>query len=207
MVHGSGAGGIRGDDGGGGDGIRTGGGGGIGGRGMGWGGNGGGDEDRGGVGLESVEYQDGMGGGIDGGGEQGGGWAGGRRGGGRGGTGVGDGRGGDGDDRGRDHGVGDADEGVKGDRGNGGAVSGLLPEEVLSTLIRLAATTAWACCVRRSCCTACIPPASARWLVSAPVETTTPERSGRGGGHVPHATWHLVRAMEKEAHPEGCAKK
>jgi len=115
----------------------------------------------------------------------------------RGGTGVGDGSGGDKDDGGSDRGVGDAGEGGKEDRGNGGAVTGLLPAEVLRALVRLGTTTAWACCARRwSICTACILTSRAPWLVSAPVEATTPDRSGGGGGHVPHATGQVVRAKE-----------
>ena len=113
--------------------------------------------------------------------------------GGRGGTGVGDVSGGDRDDGGSDHGVGDAGESGKGDRGNEGADKGLLPAEELSALVRLGTTTAWASCARRwLSCTVCIP----RWLVSAPVETTTPDRSGGGGGHVPHATGQVVSAIE-----------
>ena len=73
-------------------------------------------------------------------------------------------------------------------------MTGLLPAEVLSALVRLETTTAWACCARRwSSCTAFIPKARARLLASAPVETTTP---GGSGGHVPHATGQLVCAME-----------
>ena len=114
-------------------------------------------------------------------------------GGGRGGTGVGDGSGGNRDDGGSDHGVGDAGESGKGDRGYRGAVTGVLPAEVLRALIRLGTTPDWACYARRwSSCTACIP----RWLVSASVETTTPDRSGWGGGQVPHATGQVVRAKE-----------
>ena len=95
---------------------------------------------------------------------------------------------------GSDHGEGDAGEGGKRDRGNGGAITGLLPAEELSALVGLGATPAWACCARRwLSCTACIPTARARWLVSAPVEKTTP---GGSGGHVPHATGQLVRAKE-----------
>ena len=187
-VHGSGGGGKMGKEGGGWDGIRTCGVIGIGDSGMG----GGGAEDQGG-GPESGGYKDSVGGSTDGGGD--------RRGGGR----VGDGSGVDGDDGGSDHGVGDADNGGKGDCGNEGAVTRLLPAEVLSALVRLGTTPAWACCARRwLSCTACVPTARARWLVSAPVETTTP---GGSGGHVPHATGHLVRAMKYEAHAEGCAEK
>jgi hypothetical protein len=114
-------------------------------------------------------------------------------GGGRGGTGVGDGSGGDRDDGGSDHGVGDAGKSGKADRGNAGAPTGLLPAEVLGARVRLGATPAWASCARRwLSCTVCIP----RWLVSAPVETTTPDRSGGGGGHVPHATGQVVSAIE-----------
>ena len=50
---------------------------------------------------------------------------------------------------GRDHGVGDADEGGKGVCGNEGAVTRLLPAEVLDVLVRLGTTLAWACCARR----------------------------------------------------------
>ena len=183
-VHGSGGGGNMSNDGGGWDGIQTCGGVGIGDSGM----SGGGAEDQGGVG-----YKDGVGGSTGGGGDR------------RGGRPVGDGSGGDGDDGGSDDAVGDAGNGGKGDRGNGGAVTGLLPTEELSALVGLGATPAWACCARRwLSCTACIPIARARWLVSAPVATTTP---GGSGGHVPHATGHLVRAMKYEAHAEGCAEK
>ena len=50
---------------------------------------------------------------------------------------------------GRDRGVGDADEGGKGVCGNEGAVTRLLPAEVLDVLVRLGTTPAWACCARR----------------------------------------------------------
>ena len=110
------------------------------------------------------------------------------------------GQGGKGGSRGR--GVGDADEGGDGGRGNERDVTRLLlPAEVLEVLVRLGTTPAWACCARRWwSCSACNPAAKARWVVSAPV--------ARGsGGHVPHATGQLVRAMEYEAHVEGCAEK
>ena len=180
-VHGSGGGGNMSNDGGGWDGVRTCGGVGIGDSAMG----GGGAEDQGGVGLESRGYKDSVGGSTSGGGDR------------RDGRPVGDGSGVDG--------VGDAGKGGKRDRGNGGAVTGLLPAEGLSALVGLGTTPAWVCCARRSLsCTVCIPTASARWLVSAPVEAITP---GGSGGHVPHATGHLVRAMKYEAHAEGCAEK
>ena len=67
----------------------------------------------------------------------GGGWPGGKD--------VGDGSGDDGDDGGSDHGVGDAVEGGKGDRGIRGSVTGLLPAEVLSVLVRRRTMPAWAC--------------------------------------------------------------
>ena len=50
---------------------------------------------------------------------------------------------------GRDRGVGDTDEGGKGVRGNEGAVTKLLPAEVLDVLVRLGTTPAWPCCARR----------------------------------------------------------
>ena len=81
-------------------------------------------------------------------GVSGGGRGGGSRGSGCGGKGVGDGSGGDGD-AGGDDGVGDVDEGGKGGCGNGGAVTRLLPAEVLDVLVRLGTTPAWACCARR----------------------------------------------------------
>ena len=86
-----------------------------------------------------------MGAGIDGV-DEGSGWGSGRLGGGRGCKGVGDGSGGDADEEGSDHGVGDAGKGgSKGDRRNGVAGTRLLPAEVLSALVRLGTTTAWAC--------------------------------------------------------------
>ena len=136
---------------------------------------------------------DGVGRGIDGVGE-GGGRGGGRLGGGRGGKVVGDGGGGDGETGGSDDAVGDAGKGGRGGRGNGGPVKGLLPGKVMSALVRLGTTTS--CCARRSCCNTCIPTARSRGLDSAPVEAITPGGSGKGGGHVPHATGHLVRAMK-----------
>ena len=96
------------------------------GRGMGGYGDGGGDgscdEDRGGVGPESGGYRDGVGGGINRGGEGGQGGKGGSR--------------------------GPRVDG-KGVRGNEGAVTKLLPAEVLDVLVRLGTTPAWACCARR----------------------------------------------------------
>ena len=102
-------------------GIRMGGGGGIDGRGMG----GYGDEDRGRLGPESGGYRDGVGGGNS--------WE------------CEGGQGGKG--RGRGHGVGDTDG--KGVSGNEGAVTKLLPGDVLDVLARLVTTPAWACCARR----------------------------------------------------------
>ena len=192
-VHGSGKGDNRADDGSGRDGIQTGGGRRIGGSGKGGGGDD--DKDPGGVGPESGGYMDSVGRGIDGVGE-GGGRGGGSLGGGRGGKVVGDGGGGDGENGGSDDAVGDTGKGGRGGRGNGGPVKGLLPAKVLSALVRLGRTMAWACCARRSCCNTCIPTARSRWLDSAPVEAITPGGSGKGGGHVPHATGHLVRAMK-----------
>ena len=196
-VHGSGKGDIRADDGSGRDGIQTGGGRRIGGSGKGGGGDDDKDDDKdpGGAGPESGGYMDSVGRGIDGVGE-GGGRGGGSLGGGRGGKGVGDGSGGNGDDRGSNHGVGDAGKGGRGGLGNGGPVKGLLPAKVLSALVRLGTTTSWACCARRSCCNTCIPTATSRGLDSAPVEAITPGGSGKGDGHVSHATGHLVRATK-----------
>ena len=151
-------------------GIRTGGGGGINGREMG----GYGDEDRGGARPESGGYRDGVGGGISWGCE-----------GGQCGKG-----------RGRGRGVGDTDG--KGVSGNEGAVTKLLPGDVLDVLVRLGTTPAWACWARRglgASWTACIP-AIGRSLVSASAKTVMPEETGGGGGHVPHATGQVVRAME-----------
>ena len=80
------------------------------------------DKDRGGGRPESGGYRDGVGGGISWGGE-----------GGQCGKG-----------RGRGRGVGDTDG--KGGSGNEGAVTKLLPGEVLDVLARLGTTPAWACC-------------------------------------------------------------
>ena len=151
-------------------GIRTGGGGGIDGRGMG----GYGDEDRGRLGPESGGYRDGVGGGNS--------WE------------CEGGQGGKG--RGRGHGVGDTDG--KGVSGNEGAVTKLLPGDVLDVLVRLGTTLAWACCARRclgACCTACIP-ARGWLLVASPAKNVEPEGSARRGEHVPHATGQVVRATE-----------
>ncbi len=52
----------------------------------------------------------------------------------------------DGDAGGDDVTVGDVDDGCKGGCGIGGAVTRLLPAEVLDVLVRLGATLAWACC-------------------------------------------------------------
>jgi hypothetical protein len=136
---------------------------------------------------------DGVGRGIDGVGE-GGGRGGGSLGGGRGGKVVVDGGGGDVETGGSDDAVGDAGKGGRGGLGNGGPVKGLLPAKVLSALVRLGTTTSWACCARRSCCNTCIPTATSRGLDS--FEAITPGGSGKGGGHVPHATGHLVRATK-----------
>ena len=194
-VHGSGKDDNRADDGSGRDGIQTGGGRRIGGSGKGGGGDD--DKDPGGAGPESGGYMDSVGRGIDG-------WlaraavgrGGGSLGGGRGGKVVGDGGGGDVETGGSDDAVGDAGKGGKGGRGNGGPVKGLLPAKVLSALVRLGTTTSWACCARRSCCNTCIPTATSRGLDSALVEAITPGGSGKGDGHVSHATGHLVRATK-----------
>ena len=51
-------------------------------------------------------------------------------------------------------------------------------------------------------------PATGWWcLVTTPANTIRSEGPGGGGEHVPHATGHVVRAMELESQAEGCAEK
>jgi homoaconitase/3-isopropylmalate dehydratase large subunit len=88
------------------------------------------------------------------------------------------------------------DDGGKGGCGIRGAVTRLLPAEVLDVLVRLGTMLAWACCARRCLGGNARIPARGRLLVSSPAKNFEPEGSGRRGEHVSHATGQVVRATE-----------